>query len=128
MAWVAMIPLEELGQRLTWLAGDEGQEDVAGEGEIERGVGFAMAVPVFLPGAGVAFVVVAVFHRPVFAHGPGGAGFFPGGEAGEEKTGVAFRSLERVFLFRPVALDGDGRAGSGQPGGDGGEGGEGPAP
>ena len=62
-----MVVFEEVGQRLALLEGDDGQQDVAGEGEIERGVGFAMAVPVFLPGAGVAFVVVAVFHGPVLA-------------------------------------------------------------
>jgi biotin transporter BioY len=41
-----------------------------------------MAVTVFLPGTGVAFVVVAVFHRPVFAHGACGAGLFFCTEAG----------------------------------------------
>ena len=59
---VAMVMFEEVCQRLAFLEGDDGQEDVAGEREIERGVEFAMAVSVFLPGAGVAFVVVAVFH------------------------------------------------------------------
>jgi hypothetical protein len=111
-----MVKFEEVGQRLTLLAGDEGQEDVAGEREIERGVGFAMAVPVFLPGTGVAFVVVAVFHRPVLANRLCRAQFFVYGEAGEEESGVAFGHLERVFLLRPVALDRDGRAGSRQPG------------
>ena len=62
MARVAMVKFKEVGQRLAFLKGDEGQEDVAGERKIERGVGFAMAVSVFLPRAGVAFVVVAVFH------------------------------------------------------------------
>ena len=55
--------LEEVSQRLASLEGDEGQKGVAGELEIERGVGFAMAVSVFLLGAGIAFVVVAVFPR-----------------------------------------------------------------
>ena len=43
-----MVMFEEVGQGLTLLAGDQGQEDVAGERQIERGVGSAMAVPVFL--------------------------------------------------------------------------------
>ena len=60
-----MVEFKEVRQGLALLEGDQGQEDVAGERQIERSGGFAMAVPVFLPGAGVAFVVVAVFHRPV---------------------------------------------------------------
>jgi hypothetical protein len=51
-----MVMFEEVSQRLTFLEGDECQEDVAGKGQVEGGVGFAMAV--FLPGTGVAFVVV----------------------------------------------------------------------
>jgi hypothetical protein len=120
-----MVMFEEVRQRLAFLEGDEGQQDVAGESEIERGVGFAMAVSVFLPGAGVAFVVVAVFHGPVRANRARRAHFFVYGEAGEEEAGVAFLLLERVFLLRPVALDGDGRAGAGQPGVDGGNGSDG---
>jgi hypothetical protein len=73
-------------------------------------------------------VVVAVFHRPVPAHRVGRALFFAHGEAGAEEPGVTFRRRQRVFLLRPVTLDGDGRAGSRQPGGDGGNGGDGPAP
>jgi hypothetical protein len=65
---VAVVELEEVCQRLALLEGDEGQEDVAGERQIERGVGFTMAVSVFLPGAGVAFVVIAVFYGPVRAN------------------------------------------------------------
>ena len=41
---MAVVELEEVCQRLALLEGDEGQEDVAGERQIERGVGFAMAV------------------------------------------------------------------------------------
>ena len=119
---------EIVGQRLAFLERDESQEDVAGEREIERGVGFAMAVAVFLPGAGVALVVVAVFHRPVLANGGGRAHFFVRGEAGEEAAGVAFLRRERVFLLRPITLDRDGRADARQPGVDGGKGGDGPAP
>jgi hypothetical protein len=87
-----------------------------------------MAVPVFLPGAGVAFVVVAVFHRPVLANRIGRARFLFLAEAGEEVAGVAFLRLERVFLLRPIASDRDGTAGSRQPGVDGGDGGDGSAP
>jgi hypothetical protein len=85
---MAMVVFEEVCQRLPLLKGDDGQEDVAGEGEIECGVGFAMAVPVFLPGAGVAFVMVAVFHGPMLAGGIGGTGFLVGAEAGKEEAGV----------------------------------------
>jgi hypothetical protein len=67
---------KEVCQRLAFLEGDDGQEDVAGEREIERGVRFAMAVSIFLPGAGVAFVVVAVFHRPMLANRACRARFF----------------------------------------------------
>ena len=122
-----MVMFEEVCQRLAFLEGDDGQEDVAGEREIERGIGFAMAVLVFLPGASVAFVVVAVFHGPVLANGACRARFFVCGEAGEEEAGVAFLRLERVLLFRPIALDRDGRAGAGQPGVNWGNGGDGTA-
>ena len=124
MVWVAMVMFKEVSQRLTFLEGDEGQEDVAGEREIERGVGFAMAVAVFLPGAGVAFAVVAVFDGPVPAGPVGRARFFLGGKAGKEVAGVVFGRLERIFLRGPIAPDGDGRAGARQPGGDGGNGGD----
>ena len=119
MGRVRMVMFEEMGQRLAWLEGDEGQENVAGERQIEGGVGFAMAVPVFLPGAGVALVVVAGFHRPVPTHRLGRALLFARGEAGEELAGVTFRRLERVVLFRPVALDRNGRSGPRQSGVDG---------
>jgi hypothetical protein len=122
-----VVEFEELSQRLAFLEGDEGQEDVAGERQIECGVGFAMAVAVFLPGAGIAFVVVAVFHRPVLANRVYSARFFLGSEAGEEAACVAFLRLEPVFLLRPIALDRDGRACSRQPGVDGGNGGDGAA-
>ena len=85
---MVMVVFEEVCQRLPLLKGDDGQEDVAGEGEIERGVGFAMAVPVFLPGAGVTLVMVAVFHGPMLAGSVGGAGLLVGAEAGKEEAGV----------------------------------------
>ena len=125
MVRVAMVMFEKMGQWLAGLEGDEGQEDVARERQIERRVGFAMAVAVFLPGTGVAFVVVAVFHRPVLANGVCRTRFFVDGEAGEEEAGVAFGRLVRVFLLRPIAPDRDGRAGARQPGVDGSNGGDG---
>jgi hypothetical protein len=109
---VAMVMFEEMGQRLALLEGDARQQDVAGERQIEGGVGLAMAVAIFLPGAGVALVVVAGFHRPVPTHRLGRALLLAGAQAGEEVAGVALGRLERVVLFRPVALDEDGRAGS----------------
>ena len=124
---MAVVDLEVVGQGFAFLEGDEGQQDVAGQRQIERGVGFAMAVSVFLPGAGVALVVVAVFHRPVLANGSGRAGFFLDWEAGEEKAGVVFRRQKRILFLRPIAADGDGRAGARQPGVDGGDGGDGGA-
>ena len=127
MVWVAMVLFEEVSQRLAFLEGDHGQEDVPGERPIECGVGFAMAVSVFLPGAGVAFVVVAVFHRPVLANRACRARFFVRGEAGEKEARVAFLRLERIFLLRPIALDRDGGAGARQPGIDWGNGGDGTA-
>ena len=128
LAWVAVVMLEEVCQRLAVLKGNQGQEHVAGQGEIECGVGFAMAVPVFLPEAGIPFVVVAVFHRPMLAGGVGGPGLLGGGEAGEEEAGVAFTGLQRSLFLGPVALDRDSRAGSQQASGDGGDGGDGPTP
>jgi hypothetical protein len=86
-----------------------------------------MTMSVFLPGTGVAFVVIAVFHGPVLPHRFCGAVFFLGGEAGEEEASVPFGRLERVFLRRPITLDRDRRAGARQPGGDWGNGGDGPA-
>jgi hypothetical protein len=128
MARVAVVMFEEVCQRLVVLKGDQGQENVAGQGEIECGVGFAMAVPVFLPEAGIPFVVIAVFYRPRLAGGVGGTGFLVGGEAGEEEAGVAFAGLKWSLFLGPVALDGDRRAGPRQAGADGGDGSDGTAP
>ena len=76
LAWVAVIGFKEVGQRLASRKGDPGQQDVARQRQVECGLGSAMAVPVFLPRAGVAFVVVAVFHRPRVRARPGGRGSF----------------------------------------------------
>ena len=59
MGWVATIVFKEVRQWLAWFKGDRGQEDVAGQRQIERGVGLAVAMPVFLPGAGVALAFSA---------------------------------------------------------------------
>ena len=91
MARVAMVSFKKVPQGLAFLEGDEGQKHIAGQRQIERGVGFAVAVAVFLPSAGVAFVVVAVFHRPVLANRIGRALFLVCAEAGEEVAGVASR-------------------------------------
>jgi hypothetical protein len=71
-----------------------------------------MAVAVFLPSAGVAFVVVAVFHRPVLANRVCRARFFLCSEAGEEESCVAFLRREPVFLLRPIAPNRDRRTGA----------------
>ena len=88
-----MVSFKKVPQGLAFLEGDEGQKHIAGQRQIERGVGFAVvvAVAVFLPSAGVAFVVVAVFHRPVLANRIGRALFLVCAEAGEEVAGVASR-------------------------------------
>lgn len=127
MARVAMVLFEEVCQRLAVFKGDQGQEGVAGKSQVERGIGFAVAVPIFLPMAGIPFVVVAVFHRPMLAGGMGGPSFVVGGEAGEEKAGVGFGGLQSLFLS-PVALDRDSRAGSRQARTDGRDGRDGAAP
>ena len=124
LARVAVVVFEAVGQRLAFLKWDEGQKDIAGERQIECGVGFAMAVAVFLPGAGIALVMVAVFHRPGRAHGRRRAGAFGHREAAQKMAGVAFRRRRRILFLRPVAPDGQGGADSRQPGGDGGNGGD----
>ena len=102
---MAVVEFEEVGQGLALLEGDQGQEDVASERQIERSGGFAMAVPIFLPGAGVAFVVVAVFHRPVPARRLDRTLLFVHSEANDKVAQVAFLRLKRVVFLYPVALD-----------------------
>jgi hypothetical protein len=60
-----MVEFKKVRQGLTWVERDQFQEDVADERQIKRSAGFSMAVPISLPVARVAFVVVAVFQRPV---------------------------------------------------------------
>ena len=127
MGRVALVAFKILGQRLAFLEGDQRQQHVARQRQIQRGVGLAVTVPVFLLGAGVAFVVVAVRHRPVPAHRARRALLLAHGQAGEEVAGGAFPRLARGFLLRPVALDRDGTAGSRPSGVDLGDGGDGSA-
>lgn len=54
-----------------------------------------MLVAIFLPGRGVAFVVV--LNAPVFAGGLRGTGLFFLNQTGDEDTGVALEGL-RVFF------------------------------
>ena len=105
---MTVVEFKVMCQGLPLLEGDEGQQHVAGERQIECRVGFAMPVAIFLPRAGIAFVVIAVFHRPVFPNGPGRTGFFFRLEAGEEETRMAFRRGERILFLRPVAPDREG--------------------
>ena len=118
---VAVVKLEEVGEGLALLEGDDGKQGIAGEGQIESGLGSSMPVPVFLPGGGVAFVVVAVLDAPVLADSLSGTGFFFPPQAGEEDAGMAFEGL-RFFLFAPVALHGHGATGTGKSGRDRGDG------
>ena len=120
--WVSVVEFEEVSEGLPVLKGNEGEQDVAGEGEVEGSFWSAMSVPIFLPGGGVAFVVIAVLDAPVLANGAGGTGFFFRFQAGKEDAGMALGRLVGVFLFLPVALHGDGGAGAGQLGGDWGDG------
>ena len=111
-----MVEFKEVRQGLALLEGDQGQEDVAGERQIERSGGLAMAVPIFLPGTGVAFVVVAVFHRPVPARRLSRTFLFFHSEATDKVAVEAFLRLKRVVFLYSVAMDTDGRTGSRQTG------------
>lgn len=118
---VAVVKLEEVGEGFALFEGNDGKQGIAGERQIQSGLGPSMAVPVFLPGGGVAFVVVAVFNAPVSACGPCGTGFFLCPKAGKEDAGVAPGRLG-LFLFAPIALNGHGGAGTRQSGRDWGDG------
>ena len=50
----AMLDLKELGRGFSFLERDQGQRDVAGQGQVGRAPGRAMAVAVLLPCAGMA--------------------------------------------------------------------------
>ena len=94
-----MVEFEEVDQGLALLEGDQGQEDVASERQIERSGRFAMAVPIFLPGTGVAFVVVAVFHRPVPVRRRGRTLLFVHSEANDKVVQVALLRLKGGAFF-----------------------------
>jgi len=64
---VAVVNLEEVGEGLALLEGNDGKQGIARERQIESGLGSSMPVPVFLPGGGVAFVVVAGVDAPVIS-------------------------------------------------------------
>jgi hypothetical protein len=46
---VAVIKLEEVSKRLTLLEGNDGQESVTSEGQIQSGLGSSVAMAVLLP-------------------------------------------------------------------------------
>lgn len=110
-----MIKLEEVCQRLAVLERNERKKGVAGQGEIERGTGASVPVSIFLPGGGVAFVVIAIFDAPVVAGGFGGTRFVIAAKTGEENAGVALFA-QRIFLFAPMAMDAHGGASARQSG------------
>ena len=105
MGPLALIKLKEAGERLTRFEGDDGKGRVAGEREVEGGVGTAMPVAILLPQRGVSLVVVAVLDAPVSADGLRGARFVLGIEAREEKAGVGRQSwAEWATLTSSAAL------------------------
>lgn len=110
-----MIKLEEVCQRLAFLERDEREKGVAGQGEIEGSVGTSVPVSIFLPGGGVAFVVIAILDAPVVAGGLGGTHFVIAAKTGEENAGMAFFA-QRIFLFAPLAMDAHGGASARQTG------------
>ena len=118
---VAVVKFEEVGEGLALLERNDGKQGISREGQIERGFWPAMPVAVFLPGAGIAFVVVAVLDAPVFADGLGGTGFFFRIQAGEEDARVAFEDL-RLLLLEPITPHGHCAAGTRQSGADRGDG------
>jgi hypothetical protein len=98
---VAMVEFEKMGQGLAGLEGNDGKEGVAGQCKIEGGPGPSMAVPVFLPGGSIAFMVIAVFDAPVPTGGVAGSGFLFGPQTGKEDTGVVLGEC-RLLFFGPV--------------------------
>ena len=105
MVWVAMVLLKKVRPGLTLLEGDQGRVNVAGERQIECGDGFTMAVSDFLPGAGISLMVVAVFHRPVFANRLCRALFCAHGRGGRERSGCGF-SVFGAGLSSPTSRAG----------------------
>jgi hypothetical protein len=94
--WVAVVKLEEVGEGPALLEGNDGKQGIARERQGESGLGSSMPVPVFLPGGGVAFVVVAVLDAPVLSF----AAQVKKGEPSRARV-APFRRLE-VFSFVPM--------------------------
>ena len=63
--WAVGKVAEALVERGFFIKGDDREQGVAHEGQVLRPLHFATTVGVFTPFAGVATVVVAVFHSPV---------------------------------------------------------------
>ena len=121
---VTVAKFEAVGQGQALLEGDEGQQRIARQGQLECRFGSAMTMGVFLPGGNVAFVMVAVLDTPVLPDGLGGAGSFLLPQAEEENARMVLDRLG-CFLFAPVALHNHRGAGPGQSGRDRREGGHG---
>ena len=66
---MAVVKFEEAAQGFSLFEWNDGKQGVARKGEVQGGFGSTMLVAIFLPGRGVAFVVVAVLDAPVFAGG-----------------------------------------------------------
>jgi hypothetical protein len=62
---IALVDLEAARQRLVRTKRDDGQQGVAGQREILRGVDAPVSMVVLPPKTGVAFVVIEVFRAPV---------------------------------------------------------------
>src|SRR4051812_44009568 len=96
--------LEVLSERRALFKGDQGQECIAGQGEIESGVGPAVTVIVFTPSAGVTFPVIAIFHTPVSADSLDAALALDRGQARYEPPGVDLFVAVLACLFAPATL------------------------
>lgn len=103
---MAMAAFKKRSHGLAVFERNHGQENVAGESQIEGGIGFAMTMAVFLPRAGVAFVVVAVFHGPRLADSVGGVGFFVGAQAGKEEAGAVISGAQGDCLAATSRAEG----------------------
>jgi hypothetical protein len=116
-----MIKLKEVSKGLVFFKGNDGQQGVACERQIQSGVGPAMAVTVFLPRGSVALVVIAVFNAPVLTRGASRARFLFTAKTGEEDALMALCALGIAFLG-PLAKHGHYGARAGEPGCDRGNG------
>ena len=94
---------------------NDGQQGIAGEGEVLGHVDAAVAMAVFLPDAVVALVMIAVLDAPVFARGTPETRLVFCGDAGDEVADVDMLRVQ-AGLFHPLPLDFDGAASREQPG------------